>query len=266
MPNFREIVPDKRLGSVVKNFWVLEYKENSLVRNHLLPSTLCYLFYIRTSREFKAHYVQSNKIFTISNGFHLSSLNTLVEFEHQEFLAIGASIYPIYTSLLFKENPSELVNMVKKDFDKPRLSSDLLSPQDMVREIEQQLLSRLSRNPILDRVSKIYQQMVDEKLYSSSVKEVAGWIGYSTRHLSNLFRQYLGMSPKRFFNLMRFNHALELLERFGVNDNLSEVAYELGYHDQSHFIKDFKAACGKTPKEMLADSEPDVMAKFFTLY
>ncbi len=35
----------------------------------------------------------------------------------------------------------------------------------------------------------------------------------------------------------------------GGNVDWSELAYDLGYSDQSHFIRDFKANCGLTPKE-----------------
>jgi AraC-like DNA-binding protein len=61
----------------------------------------------------------------------------------------------------------------------------------------------------------------------------------------------IGISPKQFIRIVRFQ---EVINGFTKKDNklLSEISCENGYFDQAHFIKDFKALSGFTPKEFLA--------------
>jgi AraC-like DNA-binding protein len=61
----------------------------------------------------------------------------------------------------------------------------------------------------------------------------------------------MGKSPKQFIRIVRFQ---EVLRRLSLGDNsyLTEYAYNNGYFDQSHFIKDFKSLSGYTPKEFVA--------------
>ena len=265
MPEYREVAPNEKLKSIVRNYWIISYDENVEVKDYLFPSTLCYLFYVKTPVNFDVHFVRSGFLFSMGNGFHLTSLNSLVEFKHKGLTAIGACIYPIYISLLFKENPTHLVNKVKKVFDMPSIPWNKFSPDAFIMHLEAVLIKRVAENPIRKEVDYIYKQMVHDKLYRSSVEDIAQWVGFSSRHLSNLFKKHLGLSPKKFLGLMRFNHALELINK-NADLNLSEIAYDLGYHDQSHFVRDFKKACGKTPKELMGAIDPGTMAQFFKLY
>lgn len=70
--------------------------------------------------------------------------------------------------------------------------------------------------------------------------------GYSARHLSRLFRERCGLSPKGLQRVQRVNAAARLMQRPG-SLSLTGLAQELGYFDQAHFIHDFQAVCGVTP-------------------
>jgi AraC-like DNA-binding protein len=70
--------------------------------------------------------------------------------------------------------------------------------------------------------------------------------GWSRRHVTERFRHQLGVAPKTFARLLRFEHASTLLtER--PRRALAEVATEAGYYDQSHLTRDFVALAGVTP-------------------
>jgi AraC-like DNA-binding protein len=74
---------------------------------------------------------------------------------------------------------------------------------------------------------------------------------YSARYLDKVFRQQLGLSPKVFSNIIRFQTMLKKIneQRGGIGANL---AAEFGYYDQSHMIKEFKEFAAVTPKEYFA--------------
>ena len=76
------------------------------------------------------------------------------------------------------------------------------------------------------------------------VRELAAELGCSRKHLAAGFRDHLGLAPKAAARLVRFHHALRLVER-GLDG--AEVAFRCGYADQAHFIKEFHRFTGDTP-------------------
>ena len=69
----------------------------------------------------------------------------------------------------------------------------------------------------------------------------------TNKTLERKFAKYIGKTPKQFIKLIRFQHILSELQHTSYN-NLSVFAYENGYYDQAHFIRDFKTYAGLTPK------------------
>lgn len=85
---------------------------------------------------------------------------------------------------------------------------------------------------------------------SLKVEEISREVFLSPRHFERRFSEHIGMTPKQFASIVRFQEALRRLRRI---QNLTEVAFSLGYHDQSHFIKDFKRISGSSPGRFVDD-------------
>jgi AraC-like DNA-binding protein len=81
---------------------------------------------------------------------------------------------------------------------------------------------------------------------SLSVKQLTDNIGISQRQLSRKFQQYVGLSPKEYLRVSRFLGSLQHLKKHPAQ-SLTEIAYESGYYDQAHFIRDYRAYTGHTP-------------------
>lgn len=81
-------------------------------------------------------------------------------------------------------------------------------------------------------------------------------VGWSQRHLITRFRSDIGLSPKTMARVMRFGRAARLL-RLPSRPDLSTVALDCGYYDQSHFTRDFRTFAGVTPGELIASVLPD---------
>ncbi len=75
---------------------------------------------------------------------------------------------------------------------------------------------------------------------------VAETAGLTLRALQRLFSEYVGVSPKWVIQRYRLHEAMARLEA-GEDLDLPGLALELGYFDQAHFIRDFKALLGRTP-------------------
>lgn len=80
------------------------------------------------------------------------------------------------------------------------------------------------------------------------VGAVAERTGFSARRLGDLFRREVGVTPKAYARIRRFQDALA---RAGRDPGLdwTEVAHQSGYFDQAHFNHDFRAFSGLTPSE-----------------
>jgi AraC-like DNA-binding protein len=108
-----------------------------------------------------------------------------------------------------------------------------------------------ARDPNVELIAWIVRKMLDEP-HISRVDDLARRHGMSTRSLQRLFRTYVGVSPKWVLQRYRLHEAAERMAD-GEHGDWAALALELGYFDQAHFIKDFKALVGRSPAEYAAD-------------
>jgi len=76
------------------------------------------------------------------------------------------------------------------------------------------------------------------------LEALAGLCGLSVWRFATVFRERVGMSPYRYVNVLRVQHAQALLSQ-GVP--AARAASESGFYDQSHLSRRFKRLCGMTP-------------------
>jgi AraC-like DNA-binding protein len=84
---------------------------------------------------------------------------------------------------------------------------------------------------------------------NGTVNDIAGDLGISSRHLQRIINERIGVNPALFRRLLRFEKAVDLIH---TNGTWADIAYECGYSDQSHFIRDFKEFSGHTPSDYRA--------------
>ncbi|MCU6340012.1 helix-turn-helix domain-containing protein, partial [Enterobacter quasiroggenkampii] len=85
---------------------------------------------------------------------------------------------------------------------------------------------------------------------SRRMSDLSQHTGYSSRYIAKVFHEYVGMSPKLFSRIVRFQHVLDALLRSNYEGVMEEMM-ELGYYDQNHFIKEFKEFSSFTPKKYM---------------
>src|SRR5215470_2559402 len=84
-----------------------------------------------------------------------------------------------------------------------------------------------------------------------AMARVSDQIGISSRRFIELFSNEVGMTPKLFCRVRRFQQVLQMIHR-GDDCDWADVAAGCGYFDQAHFIHDFKAFSGINPTTYLA--------------
>lgn len=87
------------------------------------------------------------------------------------------------------------------------------------------------------------------------VDRLARDAGLSARTLQRLFREYVGVGPKWVIRRFRMQEAAERAAA-GAPPDWAELAAELGYADQAHFVRDFTAAVGTSPARYARESGP----------
>ncbi len=84
-----------------------------------------------------------------------------------------------------------------------------------------------------------------------SISEVTTHLGLSPKRFISLFEEAVGLTPKVFCRLLRFQEALRRTHK-GQPVQWADLALSCGYFDQAHFIHDFQAFAGMSPSVYLA--------------
>ncbi len=124
---------------------------------------------------------------------------------------------------------------------------------ERVRLVEEVLLPRALAATGLDGVSAAANRIILAG-GRASIPALAGSAGLSVRQFERRFVQQVGMRPKLFARIARFEAALENKARFCAK-SWTDVAHEFGYYDQMHMVHDFAEFTGGTPTETLAQLE-----------
>ena len=167
---------------------------------------------------------------------------------------VGARLRPDAGRRLFSLPPHELTNRIVRVDDVDRclgrtLRDDVASrssAEDMVRALDLALVraaaGRPRHAPAAPAVSLALHRggMV-------RVSDLAASSGVSPRQLERVFHDHVGLGPKLFLRIVRFQHVLRRVREGATPAGWAAVAAEHGFYDQSHFIRDFKAFAGTAP-------------------
>lgn len=172
-----------------------------------------------------------------------------------------ARIYPYASSLFFTDSMSDLTNYATDAYGIfSREINDVYyrlmeagSLEQKVAMLDRFLIEKLIKNEKQHRKSKIIGQVCQHiclmgDTYDS--KTLSAGYGLSERYMEKLFMNLVGITPRAFFSVYRFNKSLDLVLSSGRK--LTSIAYDCGYYDQSHFIKEFTKFTGITPFEARA--------------
>ncbi len=86
--------------------------------------------------------------------------------------------------------------------------------------------------------------------------ELASKLNCSRRYLELIFKDFIGISPKQYARIIRTKKASILLRNAAKEQlNLSNISFDMGYYDLSHFNKDFKAITERSPSRFLEELE-----------
>jgi len=116
-----------------------------------------------------------------------------------------------------------------------------------IRILEKYLTEKLIQSKLFN-VNRLQQiiSTINNRGGQIKVAELADIACLSKKQLQREFTSFVGVMPKEYLKIIRFQSALWKYEK-GKIRNLSEFALDCGYYDQAHFIQDFKKITGYAP-------------------
>ncbi len=95
-------------------------------------------------------------------------------------------------------------------------------------------------------------RLIRHNLDKQNLEDLNNKVFISKRHLQRTFQSKVGYGPKAYSRMLRFCEAIFYLQQ-NPGARMTKVAYDFGYADQSHFIREFKEFMGQNPRKFFAD-------------
>lgn len=254
MGQFKIVKPSVSLQAFVKHYWILETDKNSNVSERIIPTGNVQLIFHRGKRMFSS---------ASGNLQHRSFISGLTK-EFTDLYTFGkvnmivVVFYPLGAKMFFA-HPLNLFHRgdvsVEEIGDRPLavLHDHISNEEDntkCINLIEQYLQEKLNdaayynMKRILPAIHSINTSC------QVNVLQLAENACLSYKQFNRIFTEQVGANPKEFFRIVRFQRSLFILQK-RPDILLTQLAYDAGYYDQSHLIKDFKLFSGYTPGEYL---------------
>ncbi len=116
----------------------------------------------------------------------------------------------------------------------------------MVENYLEKIFGNKTPNPYALAAIEFYNQYKGR----ITVKNMAEKLGYSKKQFERFFVQTVGITPKKYARLIRFQESMQLIST--GSQSLTQVALTAGYFDQAHFNKEFKQFTGGSPEAFIA--------------
>jgi AraC-like DNA-binding protein len=130
---------------------------------------------------------------------------------------------------------------------------DAKTPKLKFEVLERALLGRIAKPPVPPHPAVRFAVGNFRQLPNRAISCVTDQIGLSERRFIQLFAQQVGLTPKLFCRVQRFQGVLRQIARSAEAIDWTQIALSCGYFDQAHFIHDFRGFSGINPSSYVAN-------------
>jgi len=128
------------------------------------------------------------------------------------------------------------------------------SEKEQVALLTRFLVAKFEQARTRDTLIEEGLHLIHKNVSFITVRHLLEDLNISERQFERRFSQTVGLSPQAYIRVKRFNEAIRLMKT-GQYERLTDIAYALHFHDQSHFIRDIKVFSGMTPKSISHKAE-----------
>lgn len=252
--------PRLPLSQFVENIWYVESSDPDHKREKLLPDGAIELIFDLDTRP--------KKIFAdeTPTAAIRSCKKAWISGERTRFIVIGTEnscmigirfkpggAYPFFRFPISELNESvieldliwgSLVDEIREQL------LELNTPDERILRLEAFLLAQVHRSLEPNRMISFAINQLQHSPQFLAIRDLAGTIGITQKHLITQFQRMVGLRPKSFARVCKFQKVVNLIEQTNRIE-WSAIAYECGYYDQAHFIKEFHSFSGLNPSVYL---------------
>lgn len=255
-------LPSEALKPYIKHYWIL-YSPTRLVDEVLFPSG-----YMELAINI------SEKQVNIQIGDESVSMPMIEILGHlnkptRETVEAGTTIlitrfYPHASALFLHHSASSFTNHSADlgDVLNQNLSGfynqlmEQPTTDKKIKVLEVFLLQQLARSQRKQTAAQQAERvcsLIDGRSDSFNIRHIAKLTQRSERYLQKLFIDHVGLSPHALFAVQRFARSVQLIRT--TTASLTDIGYECGYYDQTHFIKQFKTFTGVAPSTVRKETK-----------
>ena len=260
--NFKFYKPCKELQPYIRYYWV--FKSNQPLNTLTFPIGCPQIIFHKQTPLYIPELKTAQSEFTISGQVNYPS--HLYADGNVEMIVVVFQPYVLKAflnlpiSLLHNQEVSgyDLENKNLKqlatqifDCENTNLCISLIE-QWLLSQIADVLTSKTAYN--IKRITAAIKQLF--AISATPVTELASIACLGKKQFERLFNELVGANPKEYARIVRFQKSLKLLQHYSEDINQAQLAYQCGYADQSHFIREFKQFSGYTPLSLLNVCKP----------
>ncbi|MBK9538306.1 MAG: AraC family transcriptional regulator [Flavobacteriales bacterium] len=175
-----------------------------------------------------------------------------------ESLMFGITFKPGGFTFFHRYDPMDRMADDVQPFDRSQFPNPELILRQPAAYVDRFYLERLKppRFSLAEVVASVEQRMGRVRM-----DELMRLHCTTARQLERQFKQQLGITPKEFIDLTRFNHAFEVVQREGGTRSMMDIAWNCGYYDHAHMANAFQKHMGRPPGNfVLSDSSKIALA------
>ena len=258
--DYQVYTPSRELQPFIKCFWSLDdKKQDEPVRQRVLPDGCMEMIF--HYRDPYRQYFEDGSSIIQPRSFVFGQITKYIEIAptgssgiiSARFLPEGLCPF-INMPVIALENKA--VPFAEIFADGTALEEQIIKAnnnKERIKLIESFLLSKLIEPTTIDAITRSCVEVIFQSQGQIGVVELAGKMKINRRNMERKFITVIGMSPKQLARVARLQSTLKMLDQKKFA-SLTSLAYENGYYDQAHFIKDFKDFTGMSPKSFYADN------------
>lgn len=255
---YQEIIPIKPLQQYIRYFWVLEhFKDTSEIQHFkIIPDGIPALIFHDKPGVFVDEENRVTPQLYVYGQFTKPTNQSVSD----SFRIIGAYLQPTALKAIFKIDANEFrnQNILLQDIVSGPILEQLINAASVHQKIQllsDFLLVELNKGRCDTNKATFATAMLQN---NKTLNEIQSQMNMSERTLERLLNQHIGMPPKLFSRILRFQSGLNVLRNANFN-SLTELSYQNGYFDQSHFIREFREFTGTNPRDFLIKAEEQLM-------
>jgi AraC-like DNA-binding protein len=259
---FKFYKPCKLLQDYVRYYWTFE--SDKMIETYTFPIGCPQIIFHKKSTLYIPELDKRQDTLTISGQVNFSS-----HISADDSIEMIVAVLHPYAMNIFLDIPTlHFYNKETSGYEIGNLQLNCLASKIFdskninicISYIEQWLISQLQSNYTPKHKTDINRiRAAVHQLYlapNTQISKLASISCLGKKQFERIFLTTVGMNPKEYARIVRFQKALKFIQEQGKNISQAQIAYQSGFSDQSHFIREFKEFSGYTPLSLMEICKP----------